>query len=81
MAEMRGGRFGDEAVIKIVQKGDKFPKGYVTIKGQLYKVTASTGQKDDKNGDPIKYWVNIQHVGKANNNGNGSRSNSSYNRR
>lgn len=73
MAEMRPGRFGkEEAVIKIVEKDGKFPKGYVTIKGQLYKVTASEGRKDDKNGNPIKYWVNIQHIGAANNRGGSS---------
>jgi len=80
MAEMRPGRFGkEEAVIKIVEKDGKYPKGYVTIKNQLYKVTASEGRKDDKAGNPIKYWVNIQHVGPANNSrGGGSMS---YNRR
>lgn len=81
MAEMRPGRFGDEAVIKIVQKGDKFPKGYVTIKNQLYKVTASQGKKEDKNGNPILYWVNIQHVGAANNSSMRGRSNTSSYRR
>lgn len=81
MAEMRPGRFGDEAVIKIVEKDGKFPKGYVTIKNQLYKVTASTGQKDDKNGNPIKYWVNIQHMGPANSSSSRGRSNTSSYRR
>ena len=77
MAEMRPGRFGkEEAVIKVVVKDGKFPKGYVTIKNQLYKVTCSEGKKDDKNGNPIRYWVNLQHVGAAN-----SRSTGGYNRR
>lgn len=66
MAVMRPGRFGkDEAVIKIVKKGDKYPKGYVEIKGQLYKVTCSQGRKDDKYGNPIEYWVNLTHMGSA----------------
>jgi hypothetical protein len=64
---MRPGRFGkEEAVIRVVEKDGKYPKGYVTIKNQLYKVTVSPGQKDDKNGNPIRYWVNLQHVGPAN---------------
>lgn len=72
MAEMRPGRFGkDEAVIKVVEKDGKYPKGYLTIKNQLYKVTASEGRKDDKNGNPIKYWVNVQHVGPASRMGGG----------
>lgn len=67
MAEMRPGRFGkEEAVIRVVEKDGKYPKGYVTIKNQLYKVTVSPGQKDDRNGNPIRYWVNLQHVGPAN---------------
>jgi len=75
MAQMRPGRFGkEEAVIKVVEKDGKYPKGYVTIKNELYKVTCSPGAKDDKNGNPIRYWVNLQHVGKANNGGNSRRS-------
>ena len=36
---MRPGRFGkEEAVIKVVEKDGKYPKGYVTIKNELYKV-------------------------------------------
>ena len=67
MAEMRPGRFGkDEAVIRVVEKDGKYPKGYVTNKNQLYKVTVSNGQKEDRNGNPIRYWVNLQHVGPAN---------------
>jgi hypothetical protein len=61
MANMRPGRFGrNEAVIKVVQKGDKYPAGYVTIGSKLYKVTCSQGQKEDRNGNPIRYWVNLQ---------------------
>lgn len=60
---MRPGRFGrNEAVIKVVERGDKYPAGYVNIGSKTYKVTCSLGQKDDKNGNPIRYWVNLQEM-------------------
>lgn len=63
MAQMQPGRYGrKEAVIKVVERDGKYPKGYVTINNKLYKVTVSPGQKDDKNGNPIRYWVNLQEM-------------------
>ena len=65
MAEMRPSRFGRmEAVIKVVEKDGKYPKGYVNIGSKTYRVTCSQGQKDDKSGNPIRYWVNLQEMPK-----------------
>jgi hypothetical protein len=63
MAQMRPGRFGrQEAVIKVVERDGKYPRGYVQIGSKMYRVTCSNGQKDDKNGNPIRYWVNLQEM-------------------
>ena len=63
MAKMLPGRYGrKEAVIKVVEKDGKYPKGYVEIGNKMYKVTVSPGQKDDRNGNPIRYWVNLQEM-------------------
>jgi len=43
------------------KKGDGFSKGFVELKGQLYKIEPSMSSKGkvDKYGNPVLYWVKI----------------------
>ena len=48
-----------EATVAIVSVDGQYPKGYVQIGSQLYKVTASAGNKETANGNEVLFWVTI----------------------
>jgi hypothetical protein len=51
-----------QMLVAIKKKGDKFPKGYMRWGGKVYSVVVSSGAKEDRNGNPIEYWVSIEET-------------------
>ena len=49
------------------KKGTGFPKGYITLKGKLYKLEPSKSNKDG-----IEMWIRCTEVKNQNNGGNQS---------
>ncbi len=61
--QWRRNRYGrKQMLIAIKKKGEKFPKGYMRWGGKVYSVTCSPGNKEDRNGNPIAYWVSIEET-------------------
>lgn len=54
-------RFGNEQVVVGLKdkKGSGFPKGYLEISGQLYKITTSRSNKDG-----VEEWVTVTKMKK-----------------
>lgn len=62
-------RFGNPQVVVGLKdkKGTGFPKGYIEIKGTLYKITTSPSNKDG-----VHEWVTLTQMSKQNNRGFGN---------
>lgn len=67
MNNTRLDRFGNEYIVVGCKdkKGTGFPKGYIEIKGQLYKLEPSDAQKDG-----VEMWVKVTKINKQKKSGN-----------
>lgn len=61
MAQPQRDRFGNEYMLVSCKdtKGTGYGKGYIEIKGQLYKVESSEAKKDG-----VSHWVKITKIDK-----------------
>lgn len=61
--QWRRNRFGrKQMLVAVKEKNGKFPKGYMRWGNKVYAVTCSEGNKEDRYGNPVKYWVSIEET-------------------